>query len=236
MQPTGPHPAAAIVGEPTGMQIIEGHKGCYEFTTEVTGLEGHGSLPDQGVNAVEYAVGYIARLLELGEHLRANAAAGSPFEPPWATISVGQIEGAIARNVIAKQCRFEWEMRPLQAADADYVLRNVEAYTRAELLPRMRAVYAGANLETTVIDTVSGLEPMPDSDTVALASALTGGNGTGLVSFGTEAGMFQDIGISTVVCGPGSIEQAHRPNEYVEHTQLQACLTMLGRLTDKLAA
>src|SRR5690606_15083775 len=111
-------PAVAIVGEPTEMRVIEGHKGCYEYTTEFTGLEGHASEPDRGVNAVEYAARYVARLLDLGEQLKSRAPAGSRFEPPWTTLQVGRMAGGAARNMIAGSCEVEWEMRPVQKADA----------------------------------------------------------------------------------------------------------------------
>ncbi|MEM7405744.1 MAG: acetylornithine deacetylase [Pseudomonadota bacterium] len=233
---TGPRPSVAIIGEPTSMRMIEGHKGCYEFTTHVCGLEGHASLPDQGVNAIEYAVRYLHRLLELGADLRDRVPPGSPFDPPWPTLSVGQIEGGIARNVIAKDCRIEWEMRPLKQSDADYVMERIDAYARDQLLPAMRAVYADADIQTETFAAVVGLDPEPDSKAIELVGALTGSNTTDVVSFGTEAGLFQAAGISTVVCGPGSIEQAHRPDEFVDISQLEACLAMLERLTVRLEA
>lgn len=127
-------------------------------------------------------------------------------------------------------------MRPVAKSDDDYVLENIQAYARDELLPRVRAVYADANLVTTAVGAVDGLEPMTNAEAVALTSALTGRNDTGLVSFGTEAGLFQEMGIATVVCDPGRIEQAYRPHEYVEQDQLSACLNMLDNLGDKLAA
>tara|TARA_Y100001934_G_scaffold214434_1_gene254018 strand:- start:7481 stop:8653 length:1173 start_codon:yes stop_codon:yes gene_type:complete len=226
----GPQPSIAIVGEPTSMQIIEGHKGCYEYTTNIVGLEGHGSEPGKGVNAVEYGVRYVTRLMELGKQLQAKAPADSAFEPPWATISVGAMHGGIARNIIAKECAIEWEMRPVQGGEAEFVMDEITRYAEDDLLPAMQTVYPEASLVTHTIGAVGGLEPMKNAAAVELARTLTGGNSTGLVSFGTEAGLFQDAGIATVVCGPGSIEQAHKPNEYVDHSQLQQCLDMLTRL------
>jgi acetylornithine deacetylase len=156
-------PAVAIVGEPTEMRIIEGHKGCYEYTTEFSGLEGHGSGPDRGVNAVQFAVRYISRLMELGEELKHKAPPESRFVPPWTTVQVGRIEGGTARNVIPGHCTVEWEMRPVTEADADHVKAQLQEYCAGHLLPAMRAVAPGAGITTQVIGEVCGLEPMSDN-------------------------------------------------------------------------
>lgn len=227
-------PGVVIVGEPTEMRIIEGHKGCYEYATHFTGLEGHGSGPDRGVNAVHYAVRYISRLLELGEQLKKTPPAGSTFDPPWTTVQVGKIDGGIARNVIAGNCVVDWEMRPVREADADFVKSGLQAYCRDELLPAMRAVAPDADIRTDIIAEVCSLEPMPDNAARDLVAELTGANGTDLVAFGTEAGLFQQLGMSAVVCGPGSIEQAHKPDEFVSKSQLGLCLDMLTGLERKL--
>ena len=227
-------PSAAIIGEPTMMRIIEGHKGCYEYTTEFRGLEGHGSEPERGVNAVHYAVRYISRLLELGEALKARAPEGSRFRPPWTTLQVGRIEGGAARNVIAGHCAVEWEMRPVRTADAEFVKEGLAAYVDEELKPAMRAVSPDADIVTYVVGEVEGLEPVAKSEARRIVSALTGLSEAEVVAFGTEAGLFQRAGISAVICGPGSIEQAHKPDEYISIGQLSACLDMLGRLGEKL--
>ncbi len=231
---SGPRPAAAIIGEPTGMQVVGGHKGCFEYTTEVRGLEGHASTPARAVNAVEYAVRYIHRLLALGAELEGRAPTASPFDPPHTTVSVGAIEGGIARNVVARECRFEWEMRPVVGADAAFVHTALDDYVQHTLLPEMRSRSAEAAITTETIAEVDGLEPLPDSPALALACALTGANTSGVVAFGTEAGLYQGAGIPAVLCGPGSIDQAHKPDEYVEIAQLEACLAMLGRLAEHL--
>ncbi len=235
LERTGRKPRACIIGEPTSMRVIEGHKGCHEYSTEFMGLEGHGSRPERGVNAVEYAVRYVSELLRLGEDLKANPPAGSRFEPPWTTISVGRMAGGIAHNVIANQCQVDWEFRPANGRDARHVSRHMEDYAERELIPRMRAVDPAAGIFTRTMGEVAGLTPMPDSEAVAIATELTGGTDTGLVSFGTEAGLFQEIGIPTVVCGPGSIAQAHKPDEFVAVEQLEQCLAMIERLIAKLS-
>ncbi|WP_371924256.1 acetylornithine deacetylase [Aliihoeflea sp. 40Bstr573] len=230
LKKAGYRPSAAIIGEPTMMGVIEGHKGCYEYTTEFTGLEGHGSQPDRGVNAVEYAVRYISRLMELGVDLKARAPADSRFSPPWTTVQVGRITGGNARNTIPGQCSVEWEMRPIHTDDSDYVKRALDAYVDDELHPAMRRVSPDASIITHVIGEVRGLLPVSRSEARDIVFALTGAEEAELVSFGTEAGLFQDVGISSVICGPGSITQAHKPNEFIETSQLAACLEMLDKL------
>ena len=222
-------PAMAILGEPTSMRVINGHKGCFEYCTHVTGSAGHGSAPDLGVNAAVIAARYVSRLMELAEDLRPRAPAGSPFDPPWSTINIGRIEAGIATNVIAEHARIDWEMRPVQASDAELVLREIDALASA-LLPQMRAVDPKADILREVIGEVAGLDPVPDSEIARIVSALTGANGLDVVSFGTEAGLFQSLGMDCVVCGPGSIEQAHKADEYVSRDQLRVCLEMLDGL------
>ncbi len=232
----GLQPSVAIVGEPTMMRIIEGHKGCYEYTTEFHGLNGHGSDPDAGVNAVEYAVRYVNRMMALAEELKHMAPKGNRFQPPWTTLQVGRIEGGTARNVIAHNCRVEWEMRPVRVSDAEHVKRSLALYCQEILLPAMRAVSGDARIETEVIGEVAGLEPASDNEAREIVSALTGQDQCDVVAFGTEAGLFQAAGMSAVICGPGSIAQAHKADEFVTIDQLQACLDMLSGLADRLSA
>jgi len=223
-------PEITIVGEPTEMRVIEGHKGCYEYSTHFTGLEGHGSAPDLGVNAAEYAVRYVTRLMELRQDLMARAPAGSRFEPPWTTINIGRISGGVAHNVIAGKAEVEWEMRPVQPSDADFVKDKMEHYCVRNLLPAMKAVSPDAGITVTTVGEVAELVPMPVNAARELVAELTGANGVDVVAFGTEGGLFQALGSHVVICGPGSIQQAHKADEYLEIDQLDACLTMLSRL------
>ncbi len=229
-------PAIAVVGEPTEMRIIEGHKGCCEYTARFHGLEGHGSNPDRGVNAVAYAVRYVTRLMELAEELKLRAPRDSRFDPPWTTVNVGRLHGGVAHNVIPGRAEVEWEMRPVQYGDAEFVKEQLQHLVEAELLPAMRAVSPWADITVETIGEVVGLEPMEDNMAKALVAQLTGGNSADVVPFGTEAGLFQELGMSVVVCGPGSIAQAHKPDEYVSRQQLTECLTMLEGLRRNLAA
>ncbi|HUF87199.1 MAG TPA: acetylornithine deacetylase [Thermohalobaculum sp.] len=235
LEAAGRRPAICIIGEPTEMRIIEGHKGMCEYTTRFRGLAGHGSRPERGVSAVEYAVRYVARLMELREELKARAPADSRFEPPWSTLQVGRLAGGVAHNVIADHAEVDWEMRPVANADYMFVHRQMLGYVSDLLLPAMQRVHPEASIETEVIGEVPGLEPMPESEACDLVAELTGGNVREVVAFGTEAGLFQKMGVSTVVCGPGSIAQAHKPDEFVAVEQLGQCLAMIERLIAKLS-
>ncbi len=228
-------PSVAIIGEPTMMRIIEGHKGCFEYTTEFRGLAGHASGPERGVNAVEYAVRYITRLMAIAEELKTRAPLGNRFDPPWTTLQVGTISGGAARNVIADHCSVEWEMRPVRNEDADFVKDRIRAYAELELKPAMRAVFEDADIVTHVIGEVDGLEPVTESEARQIVSELTGLTEAEVVAFGTEAGLFQKAGISSVICGPGSIEQAHKADEFVSIEQLDQCLGMLERLGKRMS-
>lgn len=227
-------PRLAIIGEPTMMSVIEGHKGCCEYTTRFHGLAGHGSAPDRGVNAVEYAVRYVARLLELGEALKARAPADSPFDPPWTTINTGSLTGGFAHNVIPEEAQVAWEFRPVQSSDFAFVKTEIEDYVASVLLPAMRKVNPTAQITTQIMGEVAGLEPATENEARDILLELTGGNRTDVVPFGTEAGIFASLGMATVVCGPGSIEQAHKPDEYLARDQLQKCLDMLDGLERRL--
>ena len=236
IQAAGLRPAAAIIGEPTSMRVIEGHKGCHEYTTEFAGLAGHASLPHLGVNAVEYAVRYIGRLMELREELKNSTPKASRFVPPYSTIQIGLITGGVAHNVIADNCTFGWDFRPVQKSDVDYVQRHVREFAEDELLPAMREIYPQASITTRVVGEVDGLEPAEESEARDIVMELTGSFETDVVSFGTEAGLFQEAGISAVICGPGSIEQAHKADEFVSLEQMQSCLDMLDGLKAKLGS
>ncbi|NOR32193.1 MAG: acetylornithine deacetylase [Sulfitobacter sp.] len=230
----GIRPDIAIIGEPTEMRVIEGHKGCCEYTTRFEGLEGHGSSPDLGVNAAEYAVRYVTRLMALREDLRARVPEGSRFDPPYTTINIGRIQGGHAHNVIVGKAEVDWEFRPVQTRDLRFVKETMETFVEQELLPQMRAVYPQADISTETLGEVVGLEPMSENAARDLVAGLVGANGADVVPFGTEAGLFQQMGMDVVVCGPGSIAQAHKPDEFVSLDQLGACLGMLERLGQKL--
>ncbi len=229
-------PGAVIIGEPTMMRVIEGHKGCYEYSVHFTGLEGHGSAPERGVNAVEFAVEYAARLLQLKAALRDRTPEDSRFDPPWTTINTGALIGGQAHNIIANRARIDWEMRPVQQSDADFVKSDLDHLCRCELLPRMQQISPDATIRTEVIGEVEGLVPVEINEAREIVAELTGSDKAGLVPFGTEAGIFQALGMSAVICGPGDIAQAHKPDEFVSLDQLAQCLAMLKGLGHRLSA
>ena len=216
-----------IIGEPTNMKIIDAHKGCYEYTTYFKGLAGHSSAPHKGVSAVEYASRYVNKLIELREKLKERTPKDSIFDPPHSTLSIGGIFGGIAHNVIADKCHVNWETRPVVKEDAVFLNQELDKYANEVLLPEMKKVFPNASIEKDIIGEIVGFDREEKSDACELISNLTGDNSRQVVSFGTEAGLFQEIGISTVVCGPGSIEQAHKIDEFIVLDELKKCLNLL---------
>ena len=221
-----------IVGEPTSMKAIQAHKGCYEYSTHFTGLAGHGSAPDKGVNAIEFSTRFINKLMELREELKKREPKNSVFTPPYSTLQIGRIKGGLARNVIADQCSVDWELRPVIPEDGEFVNKKIESYVNNILLPEMKKVYPKSNIKKEIIGEIIGFTKEEKSEAVNLICNLTGDNSRDVVSFGTEAGLFQELGISTVVCGPGSIEQAHKIDEFVSFEQLKKCLDLLIKINN----
>ena len=238
----GVRPSAAIIGEPTGLRTVGAHKGCYEYRTMVTGMNGHSSAPAEAVSAVHHASRWISGLLGLADDLANRAPDPSPYDPPSTTFNVGTISGGQGRCVVADRCWFDWEMRPVQASDASFVKEHMAA-VEAALLDEMRAVHSEASLRTDVVCEIDGLEwrdasPALDLVRVLLADEVAANGGTlpvDVVAYGTEAGLFQAAGIPAVLWGPGDIGVAHRPDEFVEVADLEVCLALLARLGGHLA-
>ena len=226
--------SVCIIGEPTDMKAIHAHKGYNEYKTYFTGLAGHASDPVHGVNAIEYAIRYANKLMELREELKKRKSKDSVFTPPYSTLQIGKISGGLSTNVIADQCIVDWEVRPITPEDGKFISQNIESYAKETLLPEMRKVYPKANIKKETVGETIGFNKVEKSDAVDLVCNLTGDNSRGAISFGTEAGLFQELGISTVVCGPGSIKQAHTIDEYVTFDQLKLCLKMFVNLRDRL--
>lgn len=224
-----PKPRAVLVGEPTSMQVVNAHKSAITFATEVTGHEAHSSLTHQGVNAIMVAGEMLGEL----NRIRADVtAAGDPsgrFDPPYSTVHVGTIEGGTAKNIIPRRCSFAWETRLLPSADPAYVPARLAAFAKT-LEPAMRAIAPETGIATTEVNRVPPLSPETDSPAEHLALHLAGANGTHAVSYCTEAGLFQQIGIPAVICGPGSIEQAHKPDEFIAVSELRKCEAFMQRL------
>ena len=222
-----------IIGEPTNMKIIDGHKGMNEYTVYFGGLAGHSSKPHNGVNAIEYASRYINKLLELRQQLIKRTPKNSIFDPPHSTLSIGGISGGIAHNVIADKCKIEWETRPVNKSDGEFVTKEIEKFVNNELLPDMKKIFPDSYIKKEIIGEVIGFEKLDESEACEFVSNITGDNSREVVSFGTEAGLFQEVGISTVVCGPGSIEQAHKIDEFIELNELKKCLKFLDGIKKK---
>tara|TARA_Y100001935_G_scaffold247625_1_gene243784 strand:+ start:355 stop:1545 length:1191 start_codon:yes stop_codon:yes gene_type:complete len=224
-----------IIGEPTKMKIIDAHKGCYEYTTHFEGLAGHSSAPHKGVSAVEFATKYANKLIELREELKKRAPKDSIFDPPYSTLQIGGIFGGIAHNVIADKCHINWETRPVIKDDGVFLNKRIDDYANNVLLPEMKKIFSNSNIKKEIIGEVTGFDRVNQSEACELVSSLTGDNSREVVSFGTEAGLFQEIGMSTVVCGPGSIEQAHQVDEFIELNELKKCLKFLDGLKKQSA-
>ena len=224
-----------IVGEPTKMRIIDSHKACYEYTTFFEGLAGHSSKPDEGVNAAEYASKYVNKLMSLRNELMNREPKNSIFTPPYSTLSIGGIFGGIAHNVIADKCHVNWETRPINKEDGVYLNNEIDKYA-TELLTEMKKKYPNATIKKKIIGEIIGFNRVTNSKACEFVSSITGDNEREVVSFGTEAGLFQEIGISTVVCGPGSIEQAHKIDEFIELSEIKECLSFLEGVKNKSVA
>ncbi|MEZ5816875.1 MAG: acetylornithine deacetylase [Hyphomicrobiaceae bacterium] len=228
---TLPKPRLVIVGEPTNMTVVNAHKGGSRFVTEVTGKDAHSSKPQLGVGAIRIAGELIAELGRIEERLKAHHA-DSRFDPPYASITVSGIEGGIAHNIIPPLCTIRWGVRTLPGMDATAIAAELQAFAERELLPAMRAVHPECNIETKVVGILPPFSSGDASEATTLALKLAGQNETFAVPYGTEASHFEAAGSSTVVIGPGSIDQAHQPNEYVDIVELEKCLAFLGKVVD----
>ncbi|MBO6581085.1 MAG: acetylornithine deacetylase [Thalassospira sp.] len=227
-----PHkPAMCIVGEPTEMKVITQHKGKFSARAHFTGRSGHSSLPREGVNAVEFAAELVVFLRKLGRECRENGPHDDEFEPNHTTFHTGVIKGGTQLNIIPQNCFVDFEFRNLPNDDREALKAKIYDYIENTLQPEMREIYDDVGIEVEVISDMPGLATGDDEEVTKLVMALTGANTTGKVSFGTEAGAFSALGdIPTVVCGPGSIEQAHKPDEFIELDQLGRCEVFLDKL------
>jgi acetylornithine deacetylase len=230
-----PRPSAVIVGEPTSMEVADAHKSVATYVTRVRGFEIHSANLHRGVSAVHVACKLVCELERLGEELRAAGDPSGRFDPPFSTIHVGVIHGGTARNIVAKDCEFQWEFRALPGAPANFAYDRLENY--CEILRRTIFVgFPDAGIETTIENQVPGLAPQPGSEAETLALRLAKRNGTIAVPYATEAGQFQRAGVAAIVCGPGRIDQAHQPDEFIDIAELAACLEFLRGLAQQLRA
>ena len=232
----GYRPAGCIVGEPTGMQVVIAHKGKHAYKTSVRGFEAHSSLTPQGVNAVEIACEFVTKLKSMHRKLEAEGPFDPLFDVPFTTIHTGVIAGGTALNIIARDCEVMWEIRH-HHLNSPVLLFN-EAKTFADsLLPAMQAVAADTGITHTLNSVLPGFATDADSEIAQLCfrcAEVDSKLGAGKVSFGTEAALFHQVGVPTIVCGPGHIAQAHQPNEWVSLAQLAWCERFMRRMADEI--
>jgi len=230
-----PHkPLLCIIGEPTELKPVLGHKGKLAMRCDVHGAACHSAYAPQGVNAIEYAAELIGELGRIGSQLRAVHLQDPRFDPPFSTVQTGVISGGKALNIVPADCRFDFEVRALPSQDPREVAEQLEQYAEQQVLPRMRAVNEASSIRFSELSAYPGLATDPQSEAARLIAQFCGSNEFSTVAFGTEGGLFDAIGIPTVVCGPGSMDQGHKPDEFVSLEQLQGCDAMLQRLIQAL--
>ena len=227
-------PRLCIVGEPTEMKAVIGHKGKKSVRCHVEGHECHSAMNDRGVNAVEIAAELVVRLRALQRRIREGGPFDLAYQPPYTTIHTGTIQGGTALNIVPKSCGFEFEIRNLPSHDPDELMAEMRGWAQ-DLVPEMLAVSSAAGITLDEHNSTPGLHMQADDEAVRLVCALSGNNDTSKVAFTTEAGLFQKAGIPAVVCGPGSIMQAHKPDEFITLEQIAQCETFLRRLLDHMS-
>ena len=237
IQPVLPMGSAVIVGEPSMMQAVTGHKGSTGFDVHVRGFEVHSSLLDRGVNAIMYAAKLIdwANEMNVANRAAPPGALAQAFDPPYTTVHVGMIQGGTAHNITAKDCHFDFDFRVVPGEDKDAWMARCRAQA-ASVEAQMQAVVPDTSITLTTRFDVPPLAPEEQGEAETLVRSLTGDNASHVVSYGTEAGQFQQAGYSAVVCGPGDIAQAHQPNEYITRAQFEAGHAFMQRLIERLRA
>ncbi|RJF91805.1 acetylornithine deacetylase [Noviherbaspirillum saxi] len=226
-------PIACVIGEPTEMRVVSGHKGKLAMRCQVHGSEGHSAYAPYGVNAIEYAAKLVTRLAQIGERL-ATAEINPRFDPPFNTLQTGVISGGRALNMIPGDCHFDFEVRALPLFDPQCVADEICDYAERELLPEMRKKSAASDISFNLLSSYPGLDSADDLPIVRLLKLITGAQHAETVSYGTEGGLFTAADIPTVVCGPGSMAQGHQPDEFITVTQVAACEKFLQQLVEML--
>ena len=226
-------PSAVIIGEPTEMKVVRAHKGKLSYRCHVHGFEAHSSLSHIGVNAVEAAAEAVAYLKTMARRHRDQGPFDPELVPPYTTVHTGTIHGGTALNIVPRDCSFEFEFRHLPDDDPEALLDELRRHIAKHIEPEMHAAQPGTGFDFETMSHIPGLSTDEDADIVQLAKALTGKNTTAKVSFGTEAGLFQGGGMPAVVCGPGSIDQAHKPDEFIAKEQIDQCEAFLRKLFER---
>ncbi|RSC26354.1 acetylornithine deacetylase [Pseudomonas putida] len=227
-------PRLCLIGEPTELKPVLGHKGKLAMRCQVHGAACHSAYAPYGVNAIEYAAQLIGKLGEIGGELARPEHHDARFDPPFSTVQTGVIKGGRALNIVPEECEFDFEVRALPGFEAKVVAERLQTYAETDLLPRMRAVSETSDIRLKPLSAYPGLATPEASEAARLVALLSGSEDFGTVAFGTEGGLFDQAGIPTVVCGPGSMDQGHKPDEFVSVVQLQGCDAMLLRLRDYL--
>lgn len=235
LQARAHRPLLCLIGEPTELRPVLGHKGKLAMRCQVRGAACHSAYAPQGVNAIEYAARLIGKLGEIGTRLAQPQHQDRRFDPPFTTLQTGIIAGGRALNIVPQDCQFDFEVRTLPGFDPQQVVDELQDYAQQQLLPGMRAVHADTAIDLQPLSAYPGLATAPDSEAAELLALLSGSREFGTVAFGTEGGLFHEAGIPTVVCGPGSMDQGHKPDEFISLEQLAGCDALLLRLVDWLA-
>ncbi|MBX9990837.1 acetylornithine deacetylase [Phreatobacter oligotrophus] len=223
-------PEACFVGEPTNMQPVIAHKTGRPMRVTVRGFEAHSSLRPHGVNAIEEAAKLIVKINEIGQRLARRTDLDPLYAVPCSTTSIGVIRGGTVRNIVAGECVVDFDLRCVAGDDPHAIVAEIEAYARDVLEPPMKAIHPGAGFTFEELALVPGLDTAADAPVTLLAKRFAGRNDHAKVAYGTEAGLFQEIGIPSIIVGPGSIEQAHKPDEYVEAVELAKADAFIGKL------
>jgi acetylornithine deacetylase len=229
-----PMPKAVIVGEPTSMKVADAHKSVGSFFTTVHGFEVHSSMPRLGVNAISGCAEIVTELNTIFEEMVSRGDATGRFDPPYTSVHVGTITGGTARNITAKACVINWEIRGVPGLDEAEIPARIQRFAEEVVVPKLERFGGKASVTTEMEIFVPGLSPDPGSVAETLAMRLTNTNRTITVPYGSEAGRFQRAGIPTVLCGPGDIAQAHQPDEFIEESEIFACEAFVRKLGREL--
>lgn len=223
------------IGEPTGLRIVDSHKGVALFATSIEGVQGHSGQPDKGLNAIELGAQFVGILGRVAADRKSKPLSGSRFDPPYTTFNAGIIKGGTAENIIAGHCEIQWQARAHPGDDVNAILAEIDRLAAAEIKPRFAAFAPRGGITTCTCFDIPPLLPGKDNPGERILARLTGHNRPEAVSFATEAGFFQKLGTQAVICGPGHIEQAHQADEYVEPSQLAACVDLIRHVLTERA-
>ena len=230
-----PAPSAVIVGEPTNMNVINGHKGIASFRVSVTGYTTHSSQTDRGVSAVEAAARLIAKLADMRAARARDADPSNPFDPPYSTMTVNVVRGGTQLNIMAGEATFDWDLRALPGDSVDDIVEEFSDFAKGVEV-EMRRQAPSCRIVIDQMTSAPAFAPTEPNAAADLAKSITGKNASDVVAYAAEAGQFQEAGFATVICGPGSIDQAHQPNEFITVDQVRLGTQFMRRLIERLAA